>query len=147
MELEKSKGSSIALSCVTVLSFAATSAILDLLLPYLITGKASSVVEYPEKLANLGDALVLAGLIAFLLLALIGIFAYFLYRFFGESYYGRRGGNRWALFGALFAVFFSAPQWLLPARFGLFITIWQILSFFLAFFLARKIIPLERKTA
>jgi hypothetical protein len=67
-----------------------------------------------------------------------------LYRFFGERYYGHRGALRWALFGGFFALLLRLPDWLLPDSMGLLGDILGFLGLFVAFFLARRLVPLER---
>jgi hypothetical protein len=138
----KTKISAFVLSGIIVLSFAVTSALLTILLPYLLTGDIHSVVANPENLTQPEDFLALTGLLALLLLALISMGAYILYRFFGEKYYGKRGALRWALFGALSALFFQIPDWLFPERTNILKGVWQLLSIFIGFFLARSILPI-----
>jgi len=55
----KSKQSALLLSAITVLSFAATSAVLNLLLPYWLSGGIRAVVANPESLSQPGSLLVL----------------------------------------------------------------------------------------
>lgn len=132
------------MSAVAVLSFTAASAVMNILLPYLLTGDVRVIIENPERLSNPGDVLTLALILLIAFLFLIALGAYWLYRFFGPAYYGPRGAARWALFGALLAVLLKLPDWLLPndwllAKYA----IW-ILSAFIAFFLARWLVPLKK---
>lgn len=144
--LNKSRKSAVILSAAGVLSFTLVSAVLNLLLPYLLTGDVRTIVEHPERLSNPADliALVLITLVA--LLALIASAAYWLYRYFGEAYYGGRGAARWAVFGALLALLIKLPDWLLPANLWLVKDLFWVISPFLAFFAARLLFPLRRKT-
>lgn len=132
------------MSAVAALSFTAASAVMNFLLPYLLTGDVRVIIENPERLSNPGDVLTLALILLIAFLFLIALGAYWLYRFFGPAYYGPRGAARWALFGALLAVLLKLPDWLLPndwllAKYA----IW-ILSAFIAFFLARWLVPLKK---
>lgn len=132
------------MSAVAALSFTAASAVMNILLPYLLTGDVRVIIENPERLSNPGDVLTLALILLIAFLFLIALGAYWLYRFFGPAYYGPRGAARWALFGALLAVLLKLPDWLLPndwllAKYA----IW-ILSAFIAFFLARWLVPLKK---
>lgn len=143
--LNKSRKSAVILSAVGVLSFSAVSAVLNLLLPYLLTGDLQVIVEHPERLSNPADWLALALITLFALLALIASAAYWLYRYFGEAYYGPLGAARWALFGALLALLIKLPDWLLPANLWLIKDIFWVISPFLAFFAARALLPVQRK--
>ncbi len=147
MALGKSKLSALVLSAIIAVVYAAVTAAVDILLPYLLTGDIHRIVEHPERLAGAGAILTLAAFILLLLALLIGIGAYALYRFFGEAYYGRRGALRWALFGAFLALLTSLPAIWLPARLSLLKNFWDFLSVFLAFFLARRLVPLIRPIA
>lgn len=144
--LDKSVRGAVLLSAIGVLAFALTSAVLNLLLPYLLTGDVRLVIAQPERLQQPGDLLALAGILGFFLLLLVGLGAFWLYRFFGEAYYGPRGAVRWALFGALLAPLLKLPDWLVPAGFWLVRDILWVLSPFIAFFLARWLIPLKRRS-
>ena len=143
--MNKTRKSALMLSAAAVLSFAATSAVLNILLPYLLTDDIRTVIEDPERLTQPGQLLALAGILSLFLLILIGLGAFWLYRFFGEAYYGPRSTTRWAMFGALLALFLKLPNWLLPDGLRLVKYAVWILSPFLAFFLARWLLPLERK--
>lgn len=112
--LEKNKKSAILLSAITVLSFSTVNAIGNILIPYLTTGNLQVVIAHPENLRQPSNLIALILILGSLLLALVLIGAYWLDRFFGEKYFGVRGAFRWALFGALFALFMMAPQWILP---------------------------------
>ena len=142
--LTKSVKSAFILSAITVVSFSAMSALVTILIPYLLSGNIRVVIERPENLRTPEAWAVLVGLIAVLLLILTGIGAFWLYRFFGERYYGPRGALRWALFGAIFALLLRLPDWLLPDSMNLLGYILDILDLFVAFFLARWLVPLER---
>jgi hypothetical protein len=145
--VNKSRKSALLLSATAVFSFAATSAVLNILLPYLLTGDIHTIIEKPERLSQPGQALALAGILSLFLLILIGLGAFWLYRFFGEVFYGPRGAARWAVFGALLAVLLKLPDWLASEGLWLVVkfTIW-ILSPFIAFFVARWLLPLKRKS-
>jgi hypothetical protein len=95
-------------------------------------------------LSNPGDVLTLALILLIAFLLLIALGAYWLYRFFGPAYYGPRGAARWALFGALLAVLLKLPDWLLPNDWLLVKYALWILSAFIAFFIARWLIPLKK---
>jgi hypothetical protein len=142
--LSKSVKGAVLLSAIGVLAFALTSAVLNLLLPYLLTGDVHAVIAQPERLQQPGDLLVLAGILIFFLLLLIALMAFWLYRFFGQAYYGPRGAIRWALFGALLALLLKLPDWLAPEGLGFIRDILWILSAFIAFFIARWLVPLKR---
>jgi putative flippase GtrA len=141
--LKKDKKSAVYLASITVFSFAVTDAVLNLLIPYLISGDIHLVVANPESLHQPGVLLGLLVVLAIILAVLIGIAAFWLYRFFGEAYYGKRGAARWALFGFLFAVFLKLPEWFLPPNLWPVRAILQFLGLFAAFFLARRIIPIR----
>lgn len=144
--MNKSRKSALLLSAAVVFSFALTSAVLNILLPYLLTGDIHTIIEKPERLSQPGQALALVGILSLFLLILIGLGAFWLYRFFSEVYYGPRGAARWALFGALLALLLKLPDWLSSEGLWLVVkyTIW-ILSPFIAFFVARWLLPLKRK--
>lgn len=143
--LNKSKQSAVLLSTAAVLSFTAASALVNLLLPYLLTGDVRAIVEQPERLTSREDVLALALITLITLLGLVAIGAYWLYRFFGQAYYGPRSALRWALFGALLALLIKLPDWLLKESLWLVkYAIW-VLSPFIAFFVARWLVPLKRK--
>jgi hypothetical protein len=141
--LSKSLKSAILLSLIGVLSFALTSAVLNLLLPYLLTGDLRLIIAQPERLQQPGELFVLVGILGFFLLLLVALAAFWLYRFFGEAYYGPRGAARWAIFGALLALLLKLPDWLVPEGLGFIRDILWILSAFIAFFVARWLVPLK----
>ena len=143
--LSKSPKGAILLSAIGVIAFALTSAVLNLLLPYLLTGDVHVIIAQPERLRQPGELLVLVGILGFFLLLLIALAAFWLYRFFGEAYYGPRGAVRWALFGALLALLLKLPDWLIPEGLRFIRDILWILSAFIAFFLARWLVPLKQK--
>ena len=145
--LTKSKKNAVILSCTIVFSFAITSALLNILLPYLLTGNLRVIIENPQNLSTLADFLSLAVLLVVVLGGLIAIGAYWLYKFFGEAYYENKGILRWALFGALFALFFKTPDWFLGERLPVIKNLLQFLSLFAAFFLTRWIVPIQSKPA
>lgn len=142
--LVKSRKSAILLSAFGVISFAFTSAVLNILLPYLLTGDVHVIIAQPERLQQPGELLALVGILGFFLMLLIALAAFWLYRFFGEAYYGPRGAARWALFGALLALLLKLPDWLLPDSMSLVREILWILSAFIAFFIARWLVPLVK---
>lgn len=143
--MNKTPRNALLLSAAAVLSFAAVSAAVNILLPYLLTGDVRTVIADPERLGQPGQALALIAVIGVFLLILIALGAYWLYRFFGEAYYGWRGAARWALFGALLALIIKLPDWVLPARLWLVKDVIWVLSAFIAFFIARGLIPLKRR--
>jgi hypothetical protein len=77
------------------------------------------------------------------LLILIGLGAFWLYRFFGEAYYGRAAQPA-AVFGALLALLLQLPNCLPPDGLRLLKYAVWISSPFIAFFLARRLLPLKR---
>ena len=142
--LKKSVKSAFILSALTVASFSTVSAVLNILIPYLVSPDVHTIVARPEALTTPGDILALVSMVVALLLILTGVGAFWLYKFFGEKYYGTRGAIRWALFGATFALLLSLPNWLIPERWWLLRDIWRFGSVFVAFFLVRKLIPLKQ---
>jgi uncharacterized BrkB/YihY/UPF0761 family membrane protein len=142
--LAKSKRSALLLSAITVLVFGLVSALVNILIPYLLTGDLHAIVARPESLDEPSEFVVLFVFVALLLLILIVIVAFWLYRFFGERYYGPRGALRWALFGAIFAVLLKAPDWFLADNLRPLGDVLRILGLFLAFFLARWIVPFKK---
>jgi hypothetical protein len=140
----KTKQSALLLSTITVLSFSATGGFLNILLPYWLSGDIRAVVANPESLLQPASLVVLLLFLIFILGIMIALGAFWLYRFFGEAHFGERAKLRWALFGALFAVFLKLPDWLLPATWGILRAILQFAGLFAAYFLARWIAPLQR---
>lgn len=141
--LEKNKKSAVILSSIVVLSFTLVLALEIMLVPYLASGGIHAIVAYPERLTNSWEIISLVGLIIILLLVLIGVGALWLYRFFGERYFGKRSAIRWALFGAAFALLLKVPDLFTPASIGFLTCGWGVASLFLAFFLTRWIMPLN----
>lgn len=141
--LKKSKKSAIILSAIAVLSFSIVNAIENILVPYLITGNLQTIVSNPEELTQPANLVALVAILAALLIIMIFIGSYWLYRFFGEKYYGVRGAIRWAVFGSLFAIFMMAPEWILPDQWRIIINLLKFSSVFVAFFISRKIVPLQ----
>jgi hypothetical protein len=144
--LNKSVRGAVLLSAIGVLAFALTSAALNLLLPYLLTGDVHVVIAQPERLQQPGQLLALAGILGFFLFVLVALMAFWLYRFFGQAYYGPRGAIRWALFGVLLALLLKLPDWLVPEGLRLVRDILWIVSPFIAFFIARWLVPLKPKS-
>lgn len=142
--LKKSKTSAFLLSAICVLSFALISALINILIPYLVTGDLQTVVSNPGQLSRVQDILILIGILLVLILGLVSIGAYWIVRFFGERYYGSTGAIRWALFGALFALFLAAPDKLLPENMYIIGYLLKFLAVFAAFFLARFLIPIKK---
>ncbi|MBN1148023.1 MAG: hypothetical protein JXA78_12265 [Anaerolineales bacterium] len=142
--LTKSVKSAIILSAITVISFSMSGAMVNMLIPYLTSGDICVVIESPQDLQSPGDVIALIGLVAGLLLILTGISAFWLYRFFGERYYGARGALRWAVFGAIFALLLWLPDWLFPESLRFLGHQLRFLGVLVAFFVARWLIPVER---
>lgn len=141
--LRKSKSSAVWMSAICVGSFSLVTGLVSIVIPYLVSGNMQTVIADPTKLSEIEDILVLAGLLLVLLLLLILVGAYWMYRFFGEGYYGSTGAARWALFGAFFAFLMALPDWLMPETWSPIIILLKFLAVFAAFFLARKIIPVR----
>ncbi|HSQ25937.1 MAG TPA: hypothetical protein VLM80_02320 [Anaerolineales bacterium] len=131
------------MSAITVLSFSIVNAAENILVPYLITGNLQMIVANPEELTQPANLIALVSILATLLIIMILIGSYWLYRFFGEKYYGVRGAIRWAVFGSLFAIFIMAPEWILPDHWRIVINLLKFFSVFVAFFISRKMIPLQ----
>ncbi len=140
----RSKTGALGMSLAAVLPFTLASALLNILLPYLSTGDIRTIVAHPENLDQPGEWLAFSLLLAILLFALAACAAYWMYKFFGEAYYGRRGAWRWALFGASLALFIKLPDWLLPGNSTVLRYAWFAICLFLAFFLARWLVPLRK---
>jgi hypothetical protein len=143
----RSKRNALALSAITVLSFTFTGAILNLLLPYWLTGNIHTVIANPESLTQPGSLLVLILFLTLILGIMIALGTFWLYRFFGEAHFGDNAGLRWALFGVSFAIFLKLPDWLLPASSGIILGAMQFIGLFAAYFLSRTVFPLQRKGA
>ena len=144
MNLAKSKSSAVILSAITVVSFTITEGVLNILVPYWTSGDIHSIIPNPDNLRQPGSVLSLIAFVGIILVLMIALGAYWLYRFFGPAYFGARGGLRWALFGSLFAIFLKLPDWLFPTELWLLIGLFQFVGLFAAFFLARRIIPIQR---
>ncbi|MBN2547814.1 MAG: hypothetical protein JXB15_01550 [Anaerolineales bacterium] len=144
MNLKKSKKSALILSCIAVITYTLVSAFLNILLPYWISGDLRSIVAHPENLGRSTDIIALAAIIILALVALVSLAAYWLYQFFGEAYYGRKGAFRWALFGGLFGLLSQLAFWIVPDL-TVVRVIWQFASAIIAFFIARIILPLEHR--
>ena len=140
----KSKRSALVLSAITVLSFTIAEAVLNILLPYWVSGDIRVVVANPESLSQPGSLLVLLLFLAAILGLMIALGAFWLYRFFGERHFGGRARLRWMLFGVLFAIFLKLPDWLLSAGWGLLRGILQLAGLFAAYCLARWVAPLRQ---
>jgi len=140
----KSKSRAVLLSLYTVLSFSITSALLNIFLPYWLSGDIHTIVANPESLAQPGSLLVLIIFLVSLLGIMVALGAFWLYRFFGSAHFAERAPLRWALFGALFALFLKLPEWGLPDKWGILRAILQFAGLFIAYFLARVIVPLKR---
>jgi hypothetical protein len=143
MDLSKSKKSAFFLSGITVLSFSITSAILTILIPYWISGDIHAIIANPESLNDPTHLIALTFLLVLLLLILTGIGAFWLYRFFGETYFGKRGAVRWVLFGLTFACLLRGIDWVLNGKLWALEGILQILALFAAYFVTRMLMPLE----
>lgn len=143
--LEKSKISALLLSISGSLSFVLVSAFLNLLLPYWMSGDVHVMIENPESLSQPGNLLALASILLLAFFLLAGAGAYWLYRFFGPAYFGQRGALRWALFGVFLALLLQIPIWMLPEQ-AILRGILQAAGVFVAFFLARWIVPLQVKS-
>ena len=143
MLLQKNIKSAVILSTIIVLSFTLTTAITDILIPYLLNGDISSIVADPQSLAEPGNLIGLGTFVTAILLILIAIGAFWLYRFFGERYYGPRGAIRWALFGITFALLMQAFDLIFQGNLPIIKGILQFLSVFGAYFLTRWIVPME----
>ena len=68
--LAKSKTNAFVLSAIAVLSFGATGVVVNILVPYLLSGDLRVVIERPENLRSPGDVAVMVGLVVLLLLML-----------------------------------------------------------------------------
>jgi hypothetical protein len=144
MRETKTKQSALLLSVITVLSFSITGAILNILLPYWLSGDIRTVIANPESLSQPGSLMVLLLFLMMVQGIMIALGAFWLYRFFGQAHYGKGAPLRWALFGMLFAIFLKLPNWLLPTGWGILRVVLQFAGLFAAYFLARWVIPLQR---
>lgn len=144
MTLAKSKSSAVILSALTVISFAIVDGVLNILIPYWLTGDIHSIIEKPDSLQQPENLLGLIVFLVIILVLMIAAGAYWLYRFFGPRYFGLRGAYRWVLFGALFALILKIPDWLFSTNLWPLKALFQLTGLFASFFLARWIIPLHR---
>ncbi len=142
--LKKSRTGAFILSAITVLSFSLVTGLINILIPYLTTGDMQTVIADPTRLSKIEDFLQLGAILLGLLLVLTAIGAYWLYKFFGDGYFGGRGALRWALFGAFFALFIAVPDRFLPDNWQILGMILKFLGVFAAFFLSRLIVPVIR---
>lgn len=146
MSHKKDKKNAFLLSALTVLSYSITGAILNIWLPFWISGDIHTVVAQPESLRQPINLIGLILLILFGLLLLIAIGAYWLDRFFGEKYFGQGSRTRWVLFGFLFALLIKIPDWIFPQSWWVLQAVFKFAGLFAAFFLARWIVPLARSS-
>ncbi len=144
MSLKKDKKNAFFLSALAVLSYSITGAVLNIWLPYLLSGDIHTVVAHPENLSQPANMLGLILLILLGLLSLTAIGAYWLYHFFSEKYFEHGSPARWALFGFLFALIIKTPDWVFPQRWWVLQIALKSLGLLVAFFLARWIVPLRR---
>ena len=140
----KSKRNALILSAITVLAFAVTGFILNILLPYWLSEDIHLIVANPESLSQPGSLVVLVLFLVIILGMMVAPGAFWLYRFFGEAHFGGNAPLRLALFGVLFAIFLKLPDWLLPAGWGVIRGVFQFAGLFAAYFLARWLVPLRR---
>jgi hypothetical protein len=145
MQLTRSKKSALILSAVAVLSFTLTTALIDLLIPYLARRDTGAVLGNPAALSKPENLLAFFIFLAMLVGVLIAIGAFWLYRFFGERHYGPRGALRWALFGCFFALWIQALDWIFQGQLALLRYILQFLGIFATYFLTRALVPFENK--
>jgi hypothetical protein len=142
--VKKSKKSAFILSCSIVFSFVLTSAFLNLLLPYLMTGKPTVIIQKPQDLSTPAEILSLVFLLIIIIGGLITIGTYWLYKFFGENYFGTRSLLRWIFFGILFAIFTKSPDWIFSENLATIKNLVRLAGVFAAFFLSRIAFPLEK---
>lgn len=142
--LQKSKRSALILSVLAVLCFALMTALMDIALPYWLTGDATAIVSDPNLLSQPNQ---LSGLVIFLIvmLALLTLVGWaWINKAFGEDYYGRKGAWHWAMYGGLLGLFIALPHLLLQDRLDFLQHMWRYASPFPAFFLARWISGVKR---
>lgn len=125
------------MSGLVVLSFTLTAAFVDLL-PGLFSSQ-------PVLFSGEANGFAVLGLVLMLMLAASGLFAFFLYTYFGDAYFGQRAAQRWALFGALFGLLISLPLLFDPPQMLCLAPVWGVICLLAAFFAARRIIPLNKK--
>jgi len=141
MVTNKNKQTSWLLSTVIVLSFTFTSAILNIIVTPLLGGEnffSGQNVDYKSLL-------IFATIILIVILLLISLFAFWLYKFFSDAYFDEYAIKRWGIFGFLFALFLQISVWFLHNKFPVFQFLLGIVFLLLAFFIARKIYPLNKK--
>ena len=142
--LQKSKRSALVLSLITVASFSLMTAVMDIALPYWLTGDITTIVSQPELLSQPDQLAGLFIFITFMLALLVLVGWVWLYKFFSEEYFGRRGALHWALFGGLLGLFIALPGLLFGERWPLLQQILRYASPFPAFFLARYLTGIKR---
>jgi len=141
-QLSKNKINAIIISAITVISFVLTSALVNIFLPNLFNQDRRPLLGEYQAVRNDTQTAEFAALTSVLLLIMVAILAFWLYRFFGEGHFGKRGAVRWALFGVLFALLLKIPNLFFSNRAPFITSAWGILSVFVAYFLGRKLIPL-----
>lgn len=124
-----------------VIGFTLTSALLNIVLPFLRSRDIHTIVANPEALREPGNLAALTGVLLLLEGSLIGMGAFWLYRFFGERYFDRLAAWRWILFAALFALWLQLPAWWLPDLAWWLVWLYRLGGVFATFFLARRLIP------
>lgn len=139
----KTRARALWLAACAVLALTLTSAIENIAIPYLLKQDIRVIIANPEALNQPANVVALILVTLFLIGALIAMGAFWLDRFFGAAYFDRRAPWRWALFGALFAVWLQAPRWFFPGLGWGWKVIFDLLGAFAVFFLARRLIPLE----
>lgn len=139
----KTKWRAIWLAGCAVGGFTLTSALLNIVLPFLRSRDLYTIVANPEALRDPGNIAALAGTFLLLEGALIGMGAFWLYRFFGERYFDRLAAWRWALFAMLFALWLQLPTWWLPNLVWWLAWLYRFGGVFATFFLARRLLPLS----
>ena len=142
--LAKSKTSAVLMSALAALSFSLVTAFLSILVPYLASGDIHTILENPESLSQPGSLAALIGIVVILFALLVSVGAAWIYRFFGEAYFGRRGALRWVLFGSLWAALRYVQTWFFPDN-PILETIWEIVGVLGSFFVARWLVPLPKK--
>ena len=137
--LTKSKFSAVILSLIAVLTFSIMGVFLNLLASMLILNRANPAVHPSWQTLSLENIFIPTGIIVVLLIILTVIGAIWIYKYFGERYYGKRGALHWSFFGFILAVLVKLPTWILADRLWLLKYTWLAVSPFVAFFLARRI--------
>ncbi len=142
--LQKSKRSALIFSAVVVLCFTLVTALLRIALPYWRSGDLTTIVSNPEILSQprlIGGLAIFA--LSFLLIQIL-IGWWWLHKFFGDDYFGRRGAIHWALFGVLLAALLALPDLLPGSQWEFVRLLFRYASPFPAFFLARWISGVKR---